>query len=333
MSIYGPNWGLIGHETTVTLLSRRLNAGTVSHAYLISGLPNIGKTTLALRLAQALNCENADAAPCGQCRTCDLIARSGHSDVMIVEPDGRSTRIEAVREMQGFLSMRPYEAAYRVAVMLEADKATPSAQDALLKTLEEPPPRSKLFLTARDGSGLLATIRSRCQSIALRPVPARDIEDALSQRVEGLSSHDAALIAQLAMGRPGWALAAAADPAPLSARAEQINGLIDILNGDRVARFAYAETAASLDRIERADVLALWQTWWRDVLLVLAGGQTVPVNVDRLDDLRAVADRVGYDGAWQALNAVTKTAELLADTNTNPRLALEVMMLDVPYLG
>ncbi len=333
MSIYGSNWGLIGHETAVTLLARRLHAGTVSHAYLFAGLPNIGKTTLAMRLAQALNCENPGTAPCGQCRACDLIARSGHSDVMIVEPEGRSTKIEAVREMQGFLNMRPYEAAYRVAVMLEADKATPSAQDALLKTLEEPPPRSKLFLTARDGGGLLATIRSRCQSIVLRPVPARTIEAALSHRVAGISSHDATLIAQLAMGRPGWALTAAAAPDLLSARAEQIDGLIAILNGDRVARFAYAETAAALDRVERADVLALWQTWWRDVLLVLAGGHTAPVNVDHLDDLHHIAGQVGYEGAWKTLNAITRTAQLLANTNTNPRLALEVMMLDVPYLG
>ncbi len=322
------NWDLIGHEWAVEMLSRRLANGREAHAYLITGLEGIGKSLLARRLAQAMNCVG-DPRPCRVCRSCDLTERLAHPDVLVVEPEGTSIKIAAMRDLQGFLAMRPFEARCRVVLLLDVDRATGPAMDALLKTLEEPPATGRLILTASSAGTLLPTIVSRCQVIPLRPVPASQIEAALIER-QTLSHDTAAILARLSGGRPGWALAAAETPAILELRAATLESIQRVLHANRLARFAYAEQLAT--HSEREMLLNLWRTWWRDVVLLAEGSAVRPVNGDHGAVLQAAADRLGHEAARQALLTVHRTIALLTTTNVNSRLALEVMLLDMPYL-
>lgn len=321
------NWGIIGHRWAVEMLVRRLASGRLSHVYLITGAPGSGRSTLALRLAQAMNCTGSPV-PCGVCRSCDLIAREGHADIHRLVPDGRSIKIEQVRNLQHDLMLRPVEASYRVAIIEEAQDATGHAADALLKTLEEPPPTTRLILTADAAENVLPTIVSRCQVIALRPVAAGEIAQAVADRF-AFSGDDAAALARIAGGRPGWALRAAEDETLLATRAEIFDGLLAALSTDRGGRFNYVE------EIYRSDTLPLvldtWQSWWRDVLLLAVGSSTPPVNVDRMMDLERVAASVTPEEARRALLATRQTIEAL-DRNANTRLALDVLMLDMPFL-
>ncbi|GAB4477775.1 MAG: DNA polymerase III subunit delta' [Anaerolineae bacterium] len=323
------NWDIIGHEWAVEMLSWRLANNREAHAYLITGLQGIGKSLLARRLAQAINCAG-DPRPCRVCRPCDLTERLVHPDVLIVEPEGASIKIAAMRDLQGFLTMRPFEARCRVVLLLDVDKATGPAMDALLKTLEEPPATARLILTASSAGALLPTIVSRCQVIPLRPVPAPQIEAALIER-QALPPDVAATLARLSGGRPGWALSAAQTPAILELRAATLESIQGVLYASRVSRFAYAEQLAA--HSEREMVLNLWRTWWRDVVLLAEGSTVPPVNGDHGAALQAAAARVGREAARQALLTVHRTITLLATTNVNSRLALEVMLLDMPYLG
>jgi len=329
MTNFADNWDIIGHEWAVEMLSGRLAAGRVSHATLITGLEGIGKSLLALRLAQAVNCLETPP-PCGGCRPCDLIGREQHPDVLHIVPEGRTIRIEVMRELQGFLSMRPFEARWRVAVIQQVDRATGPAMDALLKTLEEPPATSKLILTAEAAAGLLPTMVSRCQVIALRPVPTAQIAGALAA-LHNVPPAEADLLARLSGGRPGWAIGAAADPQALARRDQDLDALVQVLASSRLDRFTYAENLAREDTLQ-SDVLNTWLVWWRDVLLVAEGSGVAPVNVDRLASLEEIAARVGPDGARQALRAVSETIALIQNTNVSTRLALEVMLLEIPYL-
>lgn len=321
------NWGMIGHRWAVDMLARRLDSGRLGHAYLITGPSGSGRSTLALRLAQAMNCTGSPV-PCGVCRSCDLIAREGHADIHRLVPDGRSIKIEQVRNLQHDLALRPVEAPYRVAIIEQAQTATGHAADALLKTLEEPPPTTRLILTADAAENLLPTMVSRCQVIALRPVPVGDIAQAVASRY-ALSADEASMLAHLAGGRPGWALRAAEDPEVLAARAEIFDGLLGALAADRGGRFSYVEG------IYRSDALPLlldtWQSWWRDVLLLAEGSRTAPVNADRVTDLERVAASVTPEEARRALRATRQTIDAL-ERNANTRLALDVLMLDMPYL-
>jgi DNA polymerase-3 subunit delta' len=326
MSAYGENWGLIGHEQAVHLLAERIAHANTTHAYLITGPAQIGKTTLAVRFAQALNC-SGETPPCGQCRTCDLIARGAHPDVQIIAPEGRSIRIEAIRDLQTALSLKPFEARYRVAVILEAQKATDQAADALLKTLEEPPATTRLVLTAASAETVRPTVVSRCHVIALRPVATGRIEQVLAAL--GTPPDEAHRLARLSGGRPGWALTAMQQPEIAEQRAQFIVQLLDMLQADRTGRFAYSEEIARHEAL--AALLDTWQSWWRDVLLLVEGAAVAPVNVDFSSALHDVASRVTAEQARLALQAVRRTADAI-DRNANTRLALDVMLLDMPFV-
>lgn len=323
----GANWGIIGHERAIALLAQRLAREDGGHATLLTGPAQIGKRTVALRLAQAINC-TGDVPPCGICRNCDLIARGLHADVQFVEAEGKSIKIEVVRNLQHDLSLRPVEARSRIALIRNIHEATDQAQDALLKTLEEPALTSRLILTADDPEHLLPTIVSRCTVIPLRPVAAAVIAEGLMAQAE-VSAEQAHLLARLSGGRPGWALDAARDPAILEERAAILDALMGLIHGNRAVRFAYC------DEISRSNALDLildtWQSWWRDVLLLAEGSEVPPLNVDYRDALQHVASRILPADARRALRAVRRTVDALSKY-ANTRLALEVLMLDWPYL-
>lgn len=327
MTFYGNNWGLIGHEWAVDLLARRLAMGRMAHATLITGPASTGRTALALRLAQAINCRG-ESPPCGQCRACALIERRGHPDLHFIEPEGRSIKIEQMRDLQVDLTLHPMEARYRVAIIREFQRATDSAADALLKTLEEPPASTRLILTASAAESVFPTIVSRCQVIALRPVPVEQISAALMERTK-MDTDRAAMLARLSGGRPGWALSAASDPTLLEARGKLIDDLLNILGQDRAGRFAYSEAVHRTEDLTA--LLEIWRSWWRDMVLLVSGSQVAPANADRADELAWLAEIVSLSEARMALDAVCSTLDAL-ERNANARLALDVMLLRMPYL-
>jgi len=135
-------WGVIGHEWAVEHLTLALNSGRTRHAYLLSGVPNVGKTTFAFALARALNCLADEGRPCGLCRACTLIQKGTYPDIHLLEAEnvGGTLKIDQIRALQAKLNIRPYEARYRVAILPRFQEANAASANALLKTLEEPPP-------------------------------------------------------------------------------------------------------------------------------------------------------------------------------------------------
>jgi DNA polymerase-3 subunit delta' len=176
----GMTWQTIGHEWAVELLQQSLETDRVAHAYLLSGPPQIGKTRLALDLAQALNCEQPEP-PCGQCPACLKIERGTHPDVRVIEGEGAggSIKIAQVRQLQREAVLSPYEGRYRVFVLRRMDLATLEAANSLLKTLEEPPAQVVLILTAVQAEQLPSTVISRCQRLDLRPLSRHIVEASL----------------------------------------------------------------------------------------------------------------------------------------------------------
>ena len=330
-------WNLLGHEWAVTMLQRDLAHDRLRHAYLFTGPEGVGKRTLAAEFARSLLCSAADP-PCGQCRHCTLAAKGAHSDLLTVAPveSGKRVRaekikIEPVRQLIYDLTLKPVEAKRRVAWLLQFDAANDAAMNAFLKTLEEPPANVVILLTAEGADGLLPTIVSRCEVLALRPLPLAAVRDALITRFM-VSAERAELLAHLSGGRLGWAVRMSQDESALEARAQKLDDLAALLRASRVDRFAFAERLAregSLDRIQ--DTLDLWVTFWRDVLLASAS-TTVPLtNLDRAGQIQALAQSIPPAAARQSLAAIRRTGELL-EKNVNTRLALEVLLLDWPRL-
>lgn len=321
-------WPVIGHDWAVDHLARALQHGRMRHAYLFAGPRQIGKTTLARAFAAALNC-TGDAPPCGECRSCKLILKSAHPDLSIIEAeqDEGQIKIDQVRHLQQTLALRPYEARYRVAILRRFDAARPAAQDALLKTLEEPAPNAVLILTADSAERLLPTIISRCQPLNLRPLAIETVRDALEWNYNA-QQDVAKTLAQLSGGRIGWAINALQDSEILDQRATALDALESILVENRRARFDLADSL-SKDKGDLHALLDTWQVYWRDVLIAASGSRAFLTNYNRREQVETLAHQIGVEGAESALKATRRTIEYLG-RNVNVRLALEVLLLDYP---
>ena len=321
------SWGIVGHDWAVELLRRTLVSGRVAHAYLFSGPPQIGKTALALALAQALNCTQP-TPPCGHCVSCQKIANRTHPDVRLIvgEGAGESIKIDQVRALQRRAVLSPYEGRYRVFILRRMDLASTEAANSLLKTLEEPPGHVVLCLTAVHAEALPATVVSRCQRLDLRPAARQVVADALTEG--GLPAPRAQLLARLSAGRVGWALGASQDDGILRQRQQALDQLVGLLSADRVERLDFA-WKASRDPGHSRRLIELWTSWWRDLLLLCGDRECHLVNIDRNDELGSAAGQTTLSRAWAALSAL-QAASAQLEANVNARLALEGLLLKLP---
>ncbi|WP_029214483.1 DNA polymerase III subunit delta' [Kallotenue papyrolyticum] len=335
-------WEIIGHAWAVRYLRTALSRGRSAHAYLFAGPPAIGKGLLALRLAQALLCDTGGPDPCLQCRACRRVAHGNHPDARWVslatqaddeqqETASRELKIGTIRAWQRDIDLRPFEAQRRVFVLDDAQALTDAAANAMLKTLEEPPAYATLILIAQGAGELLPTVVSRCRVLRLRPVPRALIAQALQARY-GLAADDAALIAAWSGGRIGWALRAVAEPELLEHQQQRLAALIALSMAGPLERVRWAEERAREYREQPATALewlALWQSWWRDVLLVRSGVATAITHLDRRAELQELAQHLSLDAVQTFLRRLEAAQQQLAD-NVNPQLVFENVALHVP---
>jgi DNA polymerase-3 subunit delta' len=319
-------WQVVGHEWAVELLEHSRANGRVAHAYLLIGLPQIGKTTLALNFAQALHCLGEDK-PCGQCRSCLKIAHGNHPDVRVIEAVNGTIKIDQIRSMQREVALSPHEGRWKVYIIRQMERATIEAANCLLKTLEEPPDQVILMLTASDIDQLLPTIISRCQVLNLRPPSALLVQKVLEGRW-GVDPERARLLARLSGGRLGWAVRASEDEAILRKRERRLDEMMELMGQGRVERLRYAQQLSrSPDGLR--EVLDLWLIWWRDLLLIKGSSSTEITNIDREVTMRSQALGYSLTQVWDFIEAL-RTAVWQLEHNANIRLTLEVLMLSLP---
>ena len=322
-------WQIIGHDWAVAFLQNSLATGRVAHAYLFSGPPQVGKGTLALGLAQALNCTGSEP-PCRQCPSCLKLAKGTHPDIRVIvgEGAGGSIKIDQVRALKREAMLSPYEGRHRVYILRRVDLASLEAANSLLKILEEPPEHVVLILTAVQPELLPATIVSRCQRLDLRPVAHHLLESVL--REKGVAEPRAQLLARLSGGRVGWVLDASRDDAVLTHRQRDLDRMLQLLGATRVERLDFAWETSRKPEASRA-LLELWVLWWRDLLLMHNQGQDHLVNIDRSDELGWMASQSTMSQVRSALDALQAAATQL-DANVNARLAWEGLLLNLPRL-
>ncbi len=324
------HWQVYGHDWAVAHLQQSMAHERIRHGYLIVGAESVGKETLARQFAMALNCTNPDHKPCGQCSACRRIANGNHPDVLYTQRDSETSplKIEELRSMMQKLALKPFEARYRIAVFRDFDTAQPRAQDALLKTLEEPAPHAILILLAKSLEPVLSTITSRSQVIHLRPAAVHTVYETLTE-IFNADEDRAQLLAHLSAGRMGWAINALNNEEVLGQRAGAFELLSNILGMTRVERFKLSDDL-SKDKAALITLLELWLSFWRDVFLLAENSGLDPTNIDQAAALDQLKDRMSGDEAATAVSATRKTIGLLTDTNANARLALDVLLLDYP---
>ena len=337
---------LIGNDEVKESLRRLLSGGRVPGSMLFTGEEGIGKKLFALELAKAMNCrQRIGVEACDECSSCKRISRSTfppftsdddnkermiwseHADLAMVRPHKQIIRVKPMRELEREANFRPFEGAARVFIVEDADYMNDQAANALLKTLEEPPPTSHLILTTSNPTALLATIRSRCQIIRFAPIDAAEVEKFLIEQ-RSISDDDARLLARTAQGSIGRALAG--DIETYRDRRETMLGVLRALTlaNDRVDLLHSAESlAAAKDRHEYEQRLDALEILIRDAwALALGRPSGTIVNGDLLAPLQQIANELRSEQAAAWLKQIEELRGTL-EVNINRKIASDALFL------
>ena len=330
--------GVIGQGPMLAKLSARAARGEIAHAYGLFGPRSIGKGTVALRIAQTLNCldPKQPAGGCGSCLSCVKIERGIHPDVQLIERDPKLKDIatEQVIEMQQGLALRPLEGRKRLVIIDDAGELNPIGQDALLKTLEEPPPHAVLLLITPAATVLSETIQSRLQPLTFRYVRTAEIAEGLAAR----KIKDADRIAASAGGRPGLAFRLAADEGgERTGRNALEQELLKLVSSGLTDRFAWAaDLADESEPRRRAAAIDLrfdhWSELLRDAAIAARGVDVTPLRPDRAAQTAKIAAGAGARELVDAALLIEKLRRDLA-WNANARAMLELFALKLPYVA
>jgi DNA polymerase-3 subunit delta' len=337
---------LIGNDEAKESLRRLLANARLPGSLLFTGEPGVGKKLFALELAKALNCRNRNGVEaCDECSSCKRISRSTfppfgkdeddknrlvwseHADLAMARPYKQIIRIGPIRELEREANFRPFEGTARIFIIEDADYLNDQAANALLKTLEEPPPTSHLVLTTSNPTALPATIRSRCQTIRFAPIAATEIEKFLIEE-RATDQADAQLLARTSRGSIGRALAAEVDTYR-ERRGSMLTVLTSLtLTGDRVQLFRSAEELAALkDREEYEQLLEVLEVLIRDAwALRLGRPKESIVNNDLVSQLQEIAGELKSDYAARWLTQIEELRAAL-EVNINRRIASDALFM------
>ena len=323
----------------VEIMRGALARGQVHHAYLFAGAPGVGKERAARAFLQALNCEKGLGVGCGRCGECRRIAAGNHPDMIWVMPEqemvarklssrndfgdspSRDVKIAQVRQLIDRLSLKALSARRKSGVILMAERMNPSAQNALLKTLEEPPAETTLILISSAPDSLLPTIRSRCLRVPFAPLTAVAISQVL--QAKGVPAAEADVRARLAQG--SMKLAEELSPKQI-ARRKQLFDAVERLNPQDARIALDLAEALAADRSEVEWVLVALRSWLRDQLVVLSGGDDL-INSDLDADVRSAAARTEAHRILDRLRTMEAIDEALIH-NAGPRFQLERLFLE-----
>ena len=331
-----PFRAIAGHRPLLELLSRATARATLPPSLIFAGPEGVGKRLTATALAQALNCERPiegedrrDA--CGTCAACKRIARGVHADILVIEPgDSGSIKVDQVREAIDRSMYRPFEGRRRVVIVDEADALMPEAQNALLKTLEEPPPASVFVLITNRPDVLLPTVRSRCQVLRFGPLTPGEVAEVL-MRDHGLEAADAHAAAAAADGSVGRALAGSAEDAneARDAAARLLQAAASSQDPRRRLDGAKALTGGSGDRDDLARRLLALCSLIRDLGLLLSrADDRALANTDLKPQLQALLRFFDGDRTVRAFATVERALSAL-DRNASPKIVADWLALNI----
>ena len=312
---------IIGHKKQLEILRLALIHGRLHHAYLFVGPEGVGKRTVALSLARAIHCSARNDDFCGRCANCARIQAGNHPDVRVIEPlpDKKEISIQQIREIEKALNFRSFSGGRKIAVIDPATLMNLAAQNALLKTLEEPPQNSVLILIALNAGALLPTLRSRCLRLSFGPVQRDLLAGFLAAK--GMNPENANFLAAMSGGSPG--VAVSIDSEELREKRRFWGGLLSGLNaGDYRAATEAAEALAS-NREEALKFIEWAETWYRD-LLIHAVTQNCR-DIINLDMASQIEEHSAHGDIEQLLSLLAQTTAAGAhiQRNLNRRMILE----------
>lgn len=324
---------IIGQEQIKEHLQNAISAEKVSHAYIINGEKSSGKEFIAKVFAMALQCERKEAEPCQECHSCKQALTGNHPDIIFVTHEKPNTiSVDDIRaQVNNDVGIKPYSGPYKIYIVNEAEKMTPQAQNAILKTLEEPPAYAVILLLTTNVNSLLPTILSRCVVLNMKPVADALVKRYLMEQLQ-VPDYKAEVCVAFARGNIGKARALASSEDFENVKAEALS-LLKYIHDMELNEIIAAIKKITEYKLEVSDYLDICAIWYRDVLLFKA---TNDVNHlvfrEEIQALRKTAQRSSYEGIETVIRALD-TAKRRLDANVNFELTMELLMLTIQENG
>ena len=320
---------ILGHGQIIEHLQNAIKLQKVSHAYILDGEEGAGKNMLARTFAQTLQCERGGTEPCGECHSCKQAMSGNQPDIITVTHEKpASIGVEDIRgQLCGDIQIKPYSSPYKIYIVDEAEKMTVQAQNALLKTIEEPPAYGVIMLLTTNADAFLPTILSRCVTLKLRPVKNEIIRPYLMEKYH-IPDYQAEVCTAFARGNVGKAERLAQSEQFAELKSHLLH-LLRHLRDMEVYELTEAVRSASEYKTEINDYLDLMALWFRDVLLFKATRQIDGlVFAEEINAISAQAQKSPYEGLERILKALEK-AKVRLNANVNFELTMELLMLTI----
>jgi DNA polymerase-3 subunit delta' len=321
--------GVIGHKDIIRHLINAAAYDKVSHAYLFSGEKGSGKKLLASIFAAALNCEKHTGEPCFHCTSCRKALSGNHPDIIRViheKPDLINVR-EVREQIVNTVDIKPYESRYKVYIVDEMEKMNPQAQNAILKTIEEPPSYAVILLLANNPDALLSTIQSRCVRLNLKTVPSEDVRQYLMKEMM-LPDYEAEIAAAFAQGNIGRARMSVTGDA-FAEMAEKAIRLVKKSGKMHIYEIVEAVRELSDDKKNIDTFFDILTLWFRDVLLYKATKEAENLVFRReLAEIKREATVCSYEGLEEITEAIRKAGARIR-ANVNFELTIELLFLTI----
>lgn len=319
---------VIGQEQIVEHLKSAIKMQKISHAYILQGERSSGKEFIAKVFAAALQCEEQEGEPCGECRSCKQAASGNQPDIIKVTHEKPNTiGVEDIRKVTGDIAIKPYSSPRKIYIINEAEKMTVQAQNALLKTLEEPPAYVVILLLTTNVDTLLPTIQSRCVLLTMKPVKDEAVKNFLMKDLM-IPEYKADVCVAFARGNVGKAKALASSEEFENIKSDAVT-LLKYIRDMEINEIVLAIKKIAEYKFDINDYLDILSVWYRDVLLFKA---TNDVNhlifKDEIQYIKRTADQSAYEGIEEILDALEKAKSRLK-ANVNFDLTMELLLLTI----
>ncbi len=319
---------IVGHEQIKNSLKKSLETKRINHAFIFSGQEGMGKLLLAKTFAKTLQCEEQKSSPCNNCISCKTFESNNHPDIIYVNnTNTKSIGVDDVREqISKQTEIKPYKYTYKIFIVEEAEKLTVAAQNALLKTIEEPPAYGIFMLLTQNANSFLPTVISRCVRYNLRPLSFYQVSQYLTE-TRGLEPAKADLLAGFAQGNIGRALGLIEDEEFIAMRNNIINILKNINKTDLSEIFLYAkDTEIYKDRIQ--DALDIMYLWYRDLLLAKINSRDYIIQKDLEPLINNTVKELTIEKIIRNQDAVN-TAKRQLKQYSNFILTMEILLMSL----
>lgn len=320
---------IIGHEDIVKHFKSSIELGKVSHAYILNGEKGVGKKTLAAVVAKSLQCESGEPDPCNTCKSC-LQAESGNQpDIIWIKHEKPSViSVDEIRtQILNDIDLKPYSSKYKIYIIPDAQLMNPQAQNALLKTLEEPPEYAIIMLLTNNMDKFLPTILSRCIVLNFKPVEPLDMMEYLTTQI-GVDQATARFCTDFAQGNLGKAVRLAISPEYGEIKEDTVRLLrqMDSMEIDEIIAAVKQMGKYKLDVTDYIDIMTMW---FRDILMVkISNSPNKLIFKNEYSVMRKQASRISYEGVEEILEAMDKL-KIRLEANVNFDIAMELMLLTI----